>query len=130
MKRHFTVFFNHKGECMNKFCLALLGIVALTLGSAQAYEKSEYKVRPWEIINGLQPYSEQLWQTDADGIAGWKATNGGVLSETSLTKLWGEKVTKLTFPKGGNLPTYAIFEKGQIRIYSLTDHSLLKELTR
>ena len=88
---------------MNKFCLALLGIVALTLGSAQAYEKSEYKVRPWEIINGLQPYSEQLWQTDADGIAGWKATNGGVLSETSLTKLWGEKVAKLTFPKGGSV---------------------------
>ena len=88
---------------MNKFYLALLGAAALTLCPVQAYEKSEYKVRPWEIINGLQPYSEQLWQTDADGISGWTASNGGVLSETSITKLWGEKVTQLTFPKGGNV---------------------------
>ena len=39
-------------------------------------------------------------------------------------------VGSITFPKGGNLPTYAIYEKGEIRIYSLTDHSLLKKITR
>ncbi|MDO4755783.1 MAG: phosphodiesterase [Parabacteroides sp.] len=39
-------------------------------------------------------------------------------------------VGSITFPKGGNLPTYAINENGRIGIYSLTDHSLLKELSR
>jgi len=70
---------------------------------AAAYEKSEYKVRPWEIINGLKPYSKALWQADNGDISKWRASNGGVLSESNVTKLWGNKVAKLTFPRGGSV---------------------------
>ena len=82
--------------------LCVSAVMALSLHAAP-YSKSEYQIRPWEIINGLQPYSQAIWQADNGDIKKWRASNGGVLSESSLTKLWGEKVAKLTFPRGGSV---------------------------
>ncbi len=84
----------------------LAGVVcAVCLSTAAAaYSPSEWRVRPWEIINGLQPHSQTLWQLDKGSLKGWKVSGGGAeLSATDLTKLWGEKVAKLTFPKGGSV---------------------------
>ena len=84
-----------------KLILSLLAAATLSSFSAAAYEKSEYKVRPWEIINGLKPYSTPIWQADNGNIGSWKASNGGVLSEYDKTKLWGENVAKLALPSSG-----------------------------
>ena len=86
------------------FMLTLLGMAAMQLAAEPPkYNESEWKIRPWEIIRGLQPRSELLWHADQGDLAKWKATNGGVLSETAITKLWGNKVAKLTFPRGGSV---------------------------
>jgi len=68
-----------------------------------AYDKSEYTVRPWEIINGMQPHSQLLWDVDKHGVDKWKVSGKGKLSTTSLTKLWGEKVAKLDLPTNGSV---------------------------
>jgi len=79
---------------------------ALAAASAccvQAYDKSEYKVRPWEIINGLQPQSELVWDMSKGDLASWKATGKGKLSVSNETKLWGENVAKLELPPSGSV---------------------------
>ena len=91
-----------------RLLLLMLTVTALcmTAGSAE-YSKSEWRVRPWEIINGLKPHSDTIWQLDKDSLQGWKVSGAGAeLSETSVTKLWGEKVAKLTFPKGGSVTVF------------------------
>lgn len=74
------------------------------------YSESEWRIRPWEIIRGLKPHSQTLWQLDRDGLEGWSVKGADAeLSTTDVTKLWGENVVKMTFPKGGSatvtLPT-------------------------
>lgn len=39
-------------------------------------------------------------------------------------------VGSITFPKGGNLPTFAVYEKGRLSIHSLVDYSLLTEIEK
>ena len=85
---------------IKRFLFLTAAVLSIT---AAAYEKSEYKVRPWEIINGLKPYSKALWQADNGDISKWRASNGGVLSETSITKLWGERLQFLLQSKEQHL---------------------------
>lgn len=68
---------------------------------AVEYSRDEWKVRPWEIIQGLQPRSAPLWQLDRDSIVNWKAEGAeSRLSTTNITKLWGENVVRLDFKRG------------------------------
>ncbi len=84
------------------FCGML--ILLASTGFAAGYSRDEWRVRPWEIINGLKPHSRTLWQLDRNSLKGWMASGGdAALAATSETKLWGETVAKLTFPKGGSV---------------------------
>jgi len=81
----------------------LLAAVVMCAAVVSAYDKSEYTVRPWEIINGMQPHSKLLWDVEKNGISGIRVSGKGKLSTTSLTKLWGEKVAKLDLPATGSV---------------------------
>ena len=88
---------------MKKMQWSLLLAAALTLSAVQAYDKSEYKVRPWEIIQGLQPHSELVWDMAKGDLAQWKISGKAKLTSTQETKLWGEHVAKLTLPTSGSV---------------------------
>ena len=82
-------------------------IIALSICLAAAlfaapYSTNEWRVRPWEIIQGLKPRGVQLWRLDQDGIDGWKVSGcDSAIDTTDLTKLWGEKVARVSFTKEG-----------------------------
>ena len=87
---------------MKKFTLlCAAAVLASSVCTVDAYDKSEYKVRPWEIIQGLQPHSELVWDMAKGDLAEWKATGKGKLSVSTETKLWGENVAKLALPSSG-----------------------------
>ena len=90
---------------MRSLIVVLLALAALPLFSAVEYSEKEWRIRPWEIIKGqIKPHSDPLWVVDKDSIDGWKVSGaGGEISKTSVTKLWGNEVAKVTFPKGGSL---------------------------
>jgi len=82
----------------------VLTAAASVATTAAAYSENEWKVRPWEIIKGLQPQGKTLWRMDRDTLKGWTVSRGDAkLSAADLTKLWGESVAKLTYTKGGTL---------------------------
>ena len=89
-----------------RICRFLL-VLTLAAGAALtacAYSESEWKVRPWEIIRGLQPQGKTLWRMDRDALEGWTVSRADAkLSSADLTKLWGESVAKLSYAKGGTL---------------------------
>ncbi len=79
---------------------------ALLSAALFAAPKPEWQIRPWEILQGLKPKGVQLWRLDKDGLEGWKVSGcGATLDTTDLTKLWGEKVARVTFTKEGALLT-------------------------
>ncbi|MBO7327263.1 MAG: hypothetical protein J6W00_00655 [Lentisphaeria bacterium] len=86
-----------------KCCMTLLFAVMFIAVSALSYDKSEYKVRPWEIIQGLQPHSQLLWDMSSGGIGMWQVSGKAKLSSANFTKLWGENVAKLDLPPGGSV---------------------------
>ena len=92
---------------MMKPRIALLcALLSAALFAAPAAPKPEWKIRPWEIIQGLKPRGTQLWRLDADGLEGWKVSGcDSTIDTTDLTKLWGEKVARVTFTKEGSLLT-------------------------
>lgn len=88
----------------NKMKKLLTFFAMFTIVLARAYDVSEWQVRPWEIIKGLKPQGKTLWQLDKDGLDSLECTGAdAVLSVTESTKLWGEHVVKMTFPKGGEV---------------------------
>ena len=48
---------------------AFLTVSATLTAEVRQYDKSEWKIRPWEIINGLQPYSQLVWHCDNGDLA-------------------------------------------------------------
>ncbi|MBO5721535.1 MAG: hypothetical protein J6S19_00325, partial [Lentisphaeria bacterium] len=85
-----------------KCCMTLLFAVMFIAVSALSYDKSEYKVRPWEIIQGLQPHAQLLWDMSSGGIGMWQVSGKAKLSSANFTKRWGENVAKLDLPPGGS----------------------------
>ena len=80
----------------------LCALLSAALFAAPAAPKPEWQIRPWEILQGLKPKGVQLWRLDKDGIDGWKVSGcGATLDTTDLTKLWGEKVARVTYTKTG-----------------------------
>ncbi len=80
----------------------LVVLVALVCGlQVMGYDESEWKVRPLEIIHGLQPHSELLWDCAQGDLEKWQVSEGGKLSLTDETKLWGETVARLDLPPSG-----------------------------
>ncbi len=93
----------------------LCALFSAALFAAPAAPKPEWKIRPWEIMQGLKPRGVQLWRLDKDGIDGWTVKGcDASLDTTDLTKLWGEKVARVTFTKPGQ--TIAILPKTPIAI--------------
>ena len=88
---------------MNKKLFFLSLATMLTAFLAHAYDKSEYKVRPWEIIQGLKPHSELVWDMAKGDLAEWKVSGKAKLSATQHTKLWGDSVAKLDLPPNGSV---------------------------
>ena len=88
---------------MNKKLFFLSLATMLTAFLAHAYDKSEYKVRPWEIIQGLKPHSELVWDMAKCDLAEWKVSGKAKLSATQHTKLWGDSVAKLDLPPNGSV---------------------------
>ena len=80
----------------------LVASVALVCGLlVMGYDESEWKVRPLEIIQGLQPHSALLWDCAKGDLGQWQVSEGGKLSLTDMTKLWGETVARLDLPPNG-----------------------------
>ncbi len=82
-------------------------LCALLSAALFAAPKPEWKIRPWEIMQGLKPRGVQLWRLDQDGLDGWKVSGCGAtkVEATDLTKLWGEKVARVDFDKEGPVLT-------------------------
>ena len=86
--------------------IVLMGVAALLAAAAvgAAPEVPEWKVRPWEIMRGLKPRAAVLWQLDRDSLKGWTVKGAkSELSETDVTKLWGEKVAKVHYAQAGSV---------------------------
>ena len=80
----------------------LMVVVALMCGlCVMGYDESEWRVRPLEIIMGLQPHSALLWDCAKGDLGQWQVSEGGKLSLTDKTKLWGETVARLDLPPNG-----------------------------
>ena len=80
----------------------LMVLVALMCGlQAMGYDESEWRVRPLEFIQGLQPHSALLWDCEKGDLGKWQVSAGGKLSLTDKTKLWGETVARLDLPPNG-----------------------------
>ena len=85
---------------MKKSWLIVLMALVCAL-QAVGYDESEWRVRPLEIIQGLQPHSALLWDCAKGDLGQWQVSEGGKLSATDQTKLWGEMVARLDLPPSG-----------------------------
>jgi len=79
----------------------LLTGVMMLFSAVHAYDQSEWRIRPWEIIQGLKPHSDLVWDMTRGDLAKWKVSGKGKLSSTNITKLWGEEVARLDLPSSG-----------------------------
>ena len=92
---------------MNKKCF-FTALTAAVIGISGAmasptYNEAEWRIRPWEIIQGLQPHSQLVWDMSGGDLANWKVSGKGALSSYNQTKLWGENVAKLDLPPQGSV---------------------------
>ncbi|MBE6369979.1 MAG: hypothetical protein E7056_07465 [Lentisphaerae bacterium] len=89
---------------MKKMCLiALMMSVVLVSTAVRAYDEAEWRIRPWEIIQGLKPHSELVWDVAKGDLSSWKVSGAAALSEYDKIKLWGDKVAKLDLPDKGSV---------------------------
>ena len=82
---------------------ALATALLCPLVNGKTYSETEYNIRPWEIIKGLQPHSKLLWDTDNNGIDAFTVSSNSKLTVWDKTKLWGNTVTRIDLPTSGSV---------------------------